>query len=149
MGVKWMLIGGMLAWVVRYALFALAAPTAVTWMILLGIVLHGICYDFFFVAGQIYVDKQASPAIRGQAQGFVVLVTYGVGMLVGAQVAGWIFDRVVTGEVDQVLPLWGTFWWIPAGFAAVVMLFFALFFRGGERRIRDVTIPVAVGEAGP
>jgi hypothetical protein len=79
----------------------------------------------------------------------VVLVTYGVGMLVGAQVAGWIFDRVVTGEVDQVLPLWGTFWWIPAGFAAVVMLFFALFFRGGERRIRDVTIPVAVGEAGP
>lgn len=149
LGVKWMLVAGMFAWVVRYALFALAAPDSVMWMILLGILLHGICYDFFFVAGQIYVDKQASPAIRGQAQGFVVFVTYGVGMLVGAQVAGWIFEGVFAGEVDQALPLWGTFWWIPAAFAAVVMVFFAIFFRGGKRQAAPATVPVMSGEAGP
>src|SRR5690606_40232765 len=93
LGVKWMLAVGMAAWVLRYALFALAAPDAVFWMIAAGILLHGICYDFFFVTGQIYVDKKSTPAIRGQAQGFLVLITYGVGMLIGAQIAGNVYNR--------------------------------------------------------
>ena len=97
LGVKWMLLVGMGAWVARYALFALGAPDAVTWMILGGILLHGICYDFFFVTGQIYVDKKSAPGIRGQAQGFLVLVTYGVGMLIGAQVAGNVFNSFLAG----------------------------------------------------
>ncbi len=93
LGVKWMLVAGMGAWVLRYVLFALAAPSEVFWMIILGILLHGICYDFFFVTGQIYVDKKSTPAIRGQAQGMLVLVTYGLGMLIGAQAAGNLFVR--------------------------------------------------------
>ena len=149
LGVKWMLAVGMLAWVARYALFALGAPSAVVWMILIGILLHGICYDFFFVAGQIYVDKRADAGIRGQAQGFVVFVTYGVGMLVGAQVAGWIFDRVVGGQVDQSLELWASFWWIPAAFAAVVLVVFVALFRNeAVGRERAEARPL-VTEAGP
>jgi len=88
LGVKWMLFVGMLAWVIRYGLFALGADDRVAWMIITGIVLHGICYDFFFVTGQIYTDKVAPPAIRGQAQGMLILFTIGLGMFIGAQVAG-------------------------------------------------------------
>ncbi|MDX1482715.1 MAG: MFS transporter, partial [Woeseiaceae bacterium] len=92
LGVKWMLAIGMAAWVLRYLLFAWGAPDAVFWMVAGGILLHGICYDFFFVTGQIYVDKKSTPAVRGQAQGFLVLVTYGVGMFIGAQIAGLLFN---------------------------------------------------------
>jgi len=88
LGVKWMLAVGMLAWVARYALFAMGAPDQVRWMILSGIVLHGICYDFFFVTGQIYTDRVAPKHIRGQAQGMLVLFTLGLGMFIGAQIAG-------------------------------------------------------------
>lgn len=88
LGVKWMLFVGMLAWVIRYGLFALGADDRIAWMVLTGIILHGICYDFFFVTGQIYTDKVAPPSIRGQAQGMLVLFTIGLGMFIGAQVAG-------------------------------------------------------------
>jgi len=136
LGVKWMLVVGMAAWVVRYALFASAAPNAVFWMIALGILLHGVCYDFFFVTGQIYVDKKSTPAIRGQAQGFFVLVTYGVGMLIGAQIAGNVYNRFLAGAPALTLPQWNRFWWLPAAFAAAVTLFFTLAFydRVDERR---------------
>ncbi|MBC8096358.1 MAG: MFS transporter [Akkermansiaceae bacterium] len=90
LGVKWMLAVGMLAWVTRYVLFALGAPDEVRWMIIGGIVLHGICYDFFFVTGQIYTDQVAPKEIRAQAQGMLVLFTLGLGMFIGAQVAGKI-----------------------------------------------------------
>jgi nucleoside transporter len=129
LGVKWMLAVGMGAWVLRYALFALGAPNAVVWMIIGGILLHGICYDFFFVTGQIYMDKKASPAIRSQAQGFFVFVTYGVGMLIGAQVAGNVYNRFLAGAPALSLPQWSRFWWLPAAFAAAVMLFFIAAFR--------------------
>lgn len=144
-GVKWMLIIGMGAWALRYFLFAFAAPNAVTWMILLGIVLHGICYDFFFVTGQIYVDKKSTPALRGQAQGFLVFVTYGIGMLIGAQVAvGWIYNgflaeaplvmqKATDGTMVEVnaltLEQWKSFWLFPAILAAAIMVFFGLTFR--------------------
>src|SRR5437762_12896119 len=88
LGVKKMLLVGMGAWVLRYALFAMAAPSAVFWLIVAGILLHGVCYDFFFVTGQIYVDKKSTPAVRGQAQGFLVLVPYGVGMFIGSLFVG-------------------------------------------------------------
>ncbi len=90
LGVKWMLAVGMLAWVARYGLFAIGASDQVRWMILTGIVLHGICYDFFFVTGQIYTDQVAPRHMRAQAQGMLVLFTLGLGMAIGAQVAARI-----------------------------------------------------------
>ena len=128
LGVKWMLVVGMGAWVLRYALFALGAPASVTWLILGGILLHGICYDFFFVTGQIYVDKKSTAAIRGQAQGMLVLITYGVGMLLGAQVAGNVFNGFLGEASALTLPQWREFWIIPAAFAGLVMIGFAMFF---------------------
>jgi len=128
LGVKWMLVLGMFAWALRYTLFSVAAPDGIMWMILFGILLHGICYDFFFVSGQIYVDKKSTAAIRGQAQGFLVLVTYGLGMFIGAQVSGWVFNAVV-GESLHLLNLWQKLWIIPAVFAGVVMVLFGLFFK--------------------
>src|SRR3989442_427106 len=131
LGVKRMLMAGMAAWVLRYALFAIAAPSAVFWLIIIGILLHGVCYDFFFVTGQIYVDKKSTPAVRGQAQGFLVLVTYGIGMLIGAQVAGNVYNRLLGGAAGLTLERWPSFWVLPAGFAAVVLLLFAALFRPG------------------
>ncbi len=92
-----------------------------------GIRLHGICYDFFFVTGQIFVDQKSTDEIRGQAQGFLVLLTYGVGMLVGAQISGWIFNRIVPDPA--VRANWQTFWILPAAFAFVVLIYFALCFE--------------------
>ncbi len=129
LGVKRMLMVGMGAWTLRYALFALAAPHAIFWLIAIGILLHGVCYDFFFVTGQIYVDKKSTPAVRGQAQGFLVLVTYGIGMLIGAQVAGNVYNRILGGATSLTLDQWPSFWVLPAGFAAVVLVFFAVLFR--------------------
>jgi nucleoside transporter len=136
LGVKWMLVVGMGAWALRYVFFALAAPTEIFWMIIVGILLHGICYDFFFVTGQIYVDKKSTPAIRGQAQGMLVLVTYGLGMLIGAQVAGNLFNTFLGNADALTLGQWRRFWFVPATFAAVIMVGFALLFndrvdRGG------------------
>lgn len=129
LGVKWMLAIGMLAWVLRYALFAMGAPEAVFWMIAGGILLHGICYDFFFVTGQIYVDKKSTPAIRGQAQGFLVLVTYGVGMFIGAQIAGFVYNRFLAGGTVLGLGSWHDFWLVPAVFALAILVFFVAAFK--------------------
>jgi len=133
LGVKKMLMVGMAAWVLRYLLFSIAAPAAVFWLILGGILLHGVCYDFFFVTGQIYVDKKSTPGVRGQAQGFFVLVTYGVGMLIGAQIAGNVYNRFLAGAPKLTLEQWSSFWLLPAAFAAAVLLLFALFFREREK----------------
>jgi nucleoside transporter len=98
LGVKWMIIVGMLAWVLRYLLFAFGAPEQVVWMILLGIALHGICYDFFFVTGFIYADKTAPATVRGQAQGLLVFLTQGVGMYFGYKIA---FAKMGTQLTNQ------------------------------------------------
>ena len=102
LGVKWMLAVGMLAWVVRYALFALGTPDAVVWMMYGGIILHGICYDFLFVTGQIYTDMSARKEIRAQAQGLLVLFTLGLGMLIGARVAGVWEERNTPQESREL-----------------------------------------------
>jgi nucleoside transporter len=101
LGVKWMLVVGMGAWALRYGLFAFGAPDGVVWMLMTGIALHGICYDFFFVTGQIYVDKIAPKRIRSSAQGFLILVTLGVGMFIGALVAGMTKDAYDVPTVGE------------------------------------------------
>ena len=132
LGVKWMLGVGMFAWFLRYALFALGAPEPTVWMILFGIALHGICYDFFFVTGQIYIDLKASDKIRGQAQGLIVLVTYGIGMLIGAQIAGTVYNLFLGDQASLTLDQWYQFWWVPAIFSLVVFLLFILTFNDKE-----------------
>ncbi|HZW06817.1 MAG TPA: MFS transporter [Phycisphaerales bacterium] len=125
LGVKWMLAIGMLAWVVRYGLFAGAWDGHVGWMVVGAILLHGICYDFFFVTGMIYVDQSAHKEIRSQAQGFLVLATQGLGMLIGAQAFGWwVNKKTESGVLD-----WPGFWMAPAIFAAAILVVFVLFFR--------------------
>jgi nucleoside transporter len=140
LGVKWMLVVGMLAWVLRYGLFAAAAENGIFWMIMAGVILHGICYDFFFVTGQIYVDKKAPVAIRGQAQGFLVLMTLGVGLLVGAQVSAWLVDNFTTTTGRD----WRSIWIYPCVAAGAIMLVFAAIFR--ERLGREQLESVGEGE---
>jgi nucleoside transporter len=129
LGVKWMLLVGMLAWVTRYGLFYLGVDDQVFWMVMLGVLLHGICYDFFFVTGMIYVDKAAPPTIRGQAQGFLVLVTQGLGLGIGAKVFFWL---VVENQTEGGT-LWKNVWLAPCLFAAGVALVFFLFFSDKQR----------------
>ena len=128
LGVKWMLIVGMLAWTARYLLFAYGDPGSLMWMLYGGILLHGICYDFFFVTGQIYTDKRAPVQIRAAAQGFIAFVTLGVGMFIGSYLSGWVVDQFVTGATHD----WRSIWLVPAAFAAVVMVVFAVLFRYRE-----------------
>ena len=144
-GVKKMLMAGMAAWVLRYALFAAAAPGAIFSLIALGILLHGICYDFFFVTGMIYVDKKSTAAIRGQAQGLFVLVTYGVGMLIGAQVAGRVYNSFLGSAPSLALNQWRNFWILPSAFALVILIFFALAFHDREAEVKPVSADVATG----
>lgn len=127
LGVKWMLMLGMLAWVARFTLFAGASVSGAVWMILLGILIHGICYDFFFVTGQIYIDKKTSPALRGQMQGLLVLLTQGVGFFLGTQLSGAFVN--VYGENGTLAPPdWQLFWLLFAGATTVfAIIFFVLF----------------------
>ncbi len=127
LGVKWMLAIGMFAWVARYALWGFAfgqQGPMLTTPIFLGILLHGICYDFFFVTGMIYTDKKAPPEIRSQAQSLIVMLTQGLGLGIGAQAFGWWTTQVSDGETID----FATFWYLPAGFAmAVLVAFLATF----------------------
>jgi len=129
LGVKKMLLFGMLAWVLRYALFALGNNEALVWMFYLGILLHGVCYDFFFVTGQIYVDQKAGKEIRASAQGLITLITYGLGIGVGSEVSG----RIVSAYTINGQESWPTIWWIPAVFALAIALFFAFSFKDDSK----------------
>jgi nucleoside transporter len=129
LGIKWMLLVGMAAWAGRYLLFAFGNAQELVLMYYLGIALHGVCYDFFFVTGQIYVDRAAPKAIQASAQGFITLVTYGVGMLIGTWASGPVVDRYASGPVDAVVHDWTSIWLWPAGMAVVIILLFAFFFR--------------------
>ncbi|MDX9911188.1 MAG: nucleoside permease [Phycisphaerales bacterium] len=137
LGVKWMLAVGMLAWVVRYGLFAGAADDQIKWMVLGGVVLHGICYDFFFVTGQIYVDNKAGVKIRSQAQGFFVLITQGLGMLIGAQLIGRLVGHYTKTDGTVSIIDWKTVWTYPAVFALGVLVVFVLLFRDRAAPARE------------
>ncbi|MBK1826538.1 nucleoside permease [Haloferula rosea] len=144
LGVKWMLAIGMACWVLRYALFAVAAPDSVKWMIFTGILLHGICYDFFFVTGQIYTDKKAPEAIRGQAQGFLVVLTQGIGMYLGAKLNDVFFTQKLAGATGaDALAKWPAFWWIPAMMAGGILLVFLAVFRDRMKPSVDETLEEA------
>lgn len=131
LGVKYMLLVGMACWAARYALFAFGANPRVDAMLYLGLLLHGICYDFFFVTGQIYVDKKASKDIRAAAQGFIAFVTLGVGGFIGTWFAGNVVKQYVTGKdsLGHDLHDWKSIWIVPAAGAAAVLVLFALSFR--------------------
>lgn len=125
-GFKKTILVGMLAWVVRYALFAFGDADGKLSLLLVGIALHGICYDFFFVSGQIYTDSKAGEKYQSAAQGLITLATYGVGMLIGFAIAGQITDMYL---IDENIHDWKSIWMIPSGIAILVVLFFMILFK--------------------
>ncbi len=127
-GIKKTLLFGMLAWALRYVLFAFGNSDELVFMLITGIALHGICYDFFFVSGQIYTDSKAGEKFKSSAQGLITLATYGVGMLIGFWVAGQISEFYTVGDVHE----WKNIWLLPAGFAVLVFLIFAATFKNEE-----------------
>ena len=133
-GIKSALIVGILAWGVRYLLFAYGDTGAQTWMLLFGIILHGICYDFFFVSGQIYTDFKAGETYKSTAQGLITLATYGVGMLIGFRFAGWLTDQYITDTGH----LWKEIWVQPAIFSFVVLTLFLIFFKNETIKIKSL-----------
>ncbi|HEV2285759.1 MAG TPA: nucleoside permease [Steroidobacteraceae bacterium] len=124
-GMKTTLLVGMLAWAARYVLFAIGDAHALALLLIIGIALHGVCYEFFFVSGQIYTDSKAGPQHKAAAQGLITLATYGLGMLVGFWAAGRIDDLYASAGTHD----WRAIWLYPAAFAAGVFLLFALTFR--------------------
>jgi nucleoside transporter len=129
LGVKKMLLIGMAAWALRYVLFAYGNNDNLVAMLYAGIILHGICFDFFFVTGQIYVDNTVSKVERASAQGFIHVVTYGVGQLIGTLAAGAVVDRYALAADAGTRHLWEIIWLVPAIMAVIVLLLFAAFFR--------------------
>lgn len=133
LGVKKMILIGMLAWIARYVLFAFGNNEELVFMFYTSILLHGICYDFFFVTGQIYVDKEAPESLRASAQGLIALVTYGIGMYIGNIIAGQVVKNYeIMGASGIAGHHWYEIWMVPAGLAVVCFLIFLVFFRDQE-----------------
>ena len=130
-GIKLTLLVGMIAWLLRYLLFAFGDADGRLFMLILGIALHGICYDFFFVTGQIYTDSKAGPRYRSSAQGMITLATYGLGMLIGFTIAGYITDVYTADGLHD----WLKIWVFPAIFAGVVAVIFLLAFKKENQKI--------------
>jgi len=126
LGIKAMLLCGMAAWTARYLLFAAGNNDALVWMLYGGILLHGMCYDFFFVTGQIYVDRKAPGDLRAAAQGLIAFVTLGVGMFIGSWASGRVVDAFALPGGGHA---WDRIWLVPAAGAAAVLLLFAVLFR--------------------
>ncbi|RRB07672.1 MFS transporter [Larkinella rosea] len=131
LGVKYMLVVGLVAWIIRFLLFGYGDAASANWMFYIAFVLHGVCYDFFFVTGQIYTDNKAGERIKSSAQGLITLATYGIGMGIGSKLAGIVRDMyTVNDQVD-----WTSFWLVPAGIAAVVLVLFVLFFNDRKKTV--------------
>jgi nucleoside transporter len=131
MGIGRILRLGMLAWAVRYLAFGYGDAGNGMWLIYIGILLHGVCYDFFFVSGQIYTDQQAGEKTRAAAQGFLNFVTNGVGYFIGAYISGRVVDAYAIGGGMHD---WRHIWMVPAAGAAVVLILFGLLFRERDKR---------------
>ena len=129
LGYKKMLMIGMFAWGARYLLFMWGNPTELVWMLYGGIILHGICYDFFFVTGQIYVDERAPKSVKNAAQGLITFATYGVGMFIGSWLSGIIVESNTVVQEDLKNYLWDEIWLIPAVLSFIVLVLFTIFFR--------------------
>ncbi|MEP7109740.1 MAG: nucleoside permease [Ferruginibacter sp.] len=127
-GVKNMLLLGMSAWVLRYICFAYGYADPGSWMLYAGIILHGVCYDFFFVTGYMYTEKKAGEKIKNAAQGLFTFATYGLGMFIGTWFSGFIAERYQVGETHD----WQSIWLVPAGIAIAVLLYFIFFFKEGK-----------------
>ncbi|MCY7350845.1 MAG: MFS transporter [Cytophagaceae bacterium] len=125
LGVKWMLVVGLLGWITRFIFFANGDAGSGEWLFYAAIILHGLCFDFFFVTGQIYTDTKAGPQIKSQAQGLITLATYGIGMGIGSKLSGIVTDMYTVDGVRN----WTSIWMVPAGIAAVVLVLFLLFFK--------------------
>lgn len=128
-GFKKTILLGMLAWVLRYALFAYGNAGELTFMLITGIALHGICYDFFFVSGQIYTDAKAGAKYKSSAQGLITLATYGIGQLIGFWVAGYVTEHYAAVRDAGLGQFWQQVWLVPAAIAFVVMLIFLVLFK--------------------
>ncbi|MCF0074762.1 nucleoside permease [Dyadobacter sp. CY261] len=126
-GVKWMLVVGLIAWIIRFVGFGYGDASS-EWLLYLAIVLHGVCYDFFFVTGQIYTDTKAGEKYRSSAQGLISIATYGIGMGIGSWMSGVVADIYTVDSVKN----WTSIWMVPAGIAAVVLVLFVLFFRDNK-----------------
>lgn len=131
-GVKRMIIIGMIAWVLRYVMFAYGNMDSAAWMLYAGIILHGICYDFFFVTGYMYTEKKAGEKIKNSAQGLFTVATYGVGMVIGTAFSGFVADNYKTDAGHD----WTSIWYVPAGIAVFVLIYFVLFFKE-EKQIKQ------------
>lgn len=130
LGLKRVLLLGMAAWSIRYLLFAHGNAGALAWMLYIGILLHGVCYDFFFVAGQIYVNQRANERIRAAAQGLLTFVTLGLGLFIGAWVSGSVVDANSFRDAAGALTHdWRAIWLLPAGLAAGILIIFSVLFR--------------------
>jgi len=133
-GFKKTILAGMLAWALRYVLFAFGDGGNMFFAVIVGIVLHGICYDFFFVSGQIYTDSKAGEKIKSAAQGLITLATYGLGMLIGFYIAGQITDANALEDGGHA---WKAIWTFPAIFAAIVFVIFALLFKNEKIEYKE------------
>jgi nucleoside transporter len=124
LGVKKMLVVGLLAWIVRFLCFGYGDGISSEWILYIGIILHGVCYDFFFVTGQIYTDQKAGEKIKNSAQGLITFATYGIGMGIGSKLSGIVLDYYTVNDVKN----WQAVWMVPAAIAGVVLLLFVFFF---------------------
>lgn len=125
LGVKKMLVVGLVAWIVRFLCFGYGDGISSEWILYIGIILHGVCYDFFFVTGQIYTDQKAGEKIKNSAQGLITFATYGIGMGIGSKLSGIVLDYYTVNEVKN----WQAVWMVPAAIAGVVLLLFVFFFN--------------------
>jgi nucleoside transporter len=133
-GIKKILIIGLLAWIIRFVFFGYGTADTSVWMLYLAILLHGVCYDFFFVTGQIYTDNKAGEKIKSQAQGLISLATYGIGMFIGSIISGKVKDLYTA--TDTSITNWTSVWLVPAGIATLVLLLFILFFK--DKKIQPI-----------
>ncbi|MFE4708788.1 MFS transporter [Peribacillus simplex] len=136
LGYKYVFFIGIVAWVVRSSLFALGAPEAITMLMYVTIGLHGFCWNFFFVAGFMYTDEKASPEIKSQAQGLLMMFSQGIGIFFGSLATGYLFENIVTNQGSDSLVQWGEFWTYVSVFTAFVAIIFFILFKNREKAIR-------------